>query len=105
MQHSWGQASLARLIHCYSENTVVGGSWQCGTLQLDFSMPERFGLDYIGSYGEKHRPAMMQTARNSANILALSTDIHRYFPPAPRWNGTPTLDSLPLAFDTPTPCY
>ncbi|MCL1964608.1 MAG: threonine--tRNA ligase [Firmicutes bacterium] len=34
-------------------------SWQCGTLQLDFQMPERFDLAYIGADGEKHRPVMI----------------------------------------------
>jgi threonyl-tRNA synthetase len=36
--------------------------WQCGTIQLDFSMPERFDLDYVGSDGEKHRPVMIHRA-------------------------------------------
>lgn len=34
-------------------------TWQCGTIQLDFQMPERFDLNYIGSDGEKHRPVMI----------------------------------------------
>ena len=34
-------------------------SWQCATLQLDFQMPERFELEYVGSDGEKHRPVMI----------------------------------------------
>ena len=33
--------------------------WQCGTIQLDFQMPERFDLNYIGEDGEKHRPVML----------------------------------------------
>jgi len=33
--------------------------WQCGTIQVDFSMPEKFNLDYIGEDGEKHRPVMV----------------------------------------------
>ncbi len=37
----------------------LGRTWQCGTIQLDFQMPERFDLDYIGSDGEKHRPVMI----------------------------------------------
>ena len=37
----------------------IGRTWQCGTIQLDFQMPERFDLSYIGSDGEKHRPAMI----------------------------------------------
>ena len=37
----------------------IGRTWQCGTIQLDFQMPERFDLTYTGSYGEKHRPVMI----------------------------------------------
>ena len=37
----------------------LGRSWQCATLQLDFQMPERFELEYIGADGEKHRPVMI----------------------------------------------
>lgn len=40
----------------------IGRSWQCGTIQLDFSMPERFDLHYIGDDGEKHRPVMLHRA-------------------------------------------
>ena len=37
----------------------IGRTWQCGTIQLDFQMPERFDLNYIGSDGEKHRPVVI----------------------------------------------
>lgn len=37
----------------------LGREWQCGTIQLDFQMPERFDLTYIGEDGEKHRPVML----------------------------------------------
>ncbi len=37
----------------------IGRTWQCGTIQLDFQMPERFELEYIGADGEKHRPVMI----------------------------------------------
>ena len=37
----------------------LGRTWQCGTVQLDSQMPERFELDYVGSDGEKHRPMMI----------------------------------------------
>lgn len=37
----------------------LGRTWQCGTIQLDFQMPERFDLTYIGEDGEKHRPIMI----------------------------------------------
>lgn len=37
----------------------IGRTWQCGTIQLDFQMPERFDLTYTGKDGEKHRPVMV----------------------------------------------
>lgn len=37
----------------------IGRTWQCGTIQLDMQMPERFELEYIGPDGEKHRPVMI----------------------------------------------
>ena len=37
----------------------IGRTWQCGTIQLDFQLPQRFELDYIGSDGEKHRPVVI----------------------------------------------
>jgi len=37
----------------------IGRTWQCGTIQLDMQMPERFDLSYIGPDGEKHRPVMI----------------------------------------------
>ena len=37
----------------------LGRTWQCGTIQLDYMMPERFDIDYVGSDGEKHRPVMI----------------------------------------------
>ena len=37
----------------------IGRTWQCGTIQLDFQMPERFDLTYIGPDGEKHRPVII----------------------------------------------
>ena len=37
----------------------LGRTWQCGTIQLDFQMPERFDLTYVGEDGQKHRPIMI----------------------------------------------
>jgi threonyl-tRNA synthetase len=37
----------------------IGRTWQCGTIQLDFQMPQRFDLTYTGADGEKHRPIMI----------------------------------------------
>ncbi len=40
---------------------ALGRTWQCGTIQLDFQMPERFDLHYVGPDGEKHRPVMLHS--------------------------------------------
>ncbi|MBO4797483.1 MAG: threonine--tRNA ligase [Candidatus Methanomethylophilaceae archaeon] len=37
----------------------LGRTWQCGTIQLDFQMPQRFDINYVGADGEKHRPIMI----------------------------------------------
>ena len=41
---------------------ALGRSWQLGTIQVDYNLPERFDLDYIGSDNEKHRPVMIHRA-------------------------------------------
>ena len=43
----------------YHLEDSIGRTWQCGTIQLDMNMPERFDLSYIGADGEKHRPVML----------------------------------------------
>lgn len=40
----------------------LGRTWQCGTIQLDMQMPQRFDISYVGSDGEKHRPLMIHRA-------------------------------------------
>jgi threonyl-tRNA synthetase len=48
-------------IDCHVKD-ALGRSWQCGTIQLDFFMPEKFDLTYEGSDGKKHRPVMLHRA-------------------------------------------
>ncbi|MDO4546955.1 MAG: threonine--tRNA ligase [Clostridia bacterium] len=43
----------------YHLEDSIGRTWQCGTIQLDMNMPERFDMNYIGPDGEKHRPVML----------------------------------------------
>jgi threonyl-tRNA synthetase len=42
---------------------ALGRSWQLGTVQLDYQMPERFGLSYVGADGAEHRPVMIHSAK------------------------------------------
>ena len=37
----------------------IGRTWQCGTIQLDFTMPEKFDMTYVGADGKEHRPVML----------------------------------------------
>lgn len=46
----------------YHIRDAIGRSWQCGTLQLDFVLPERLDANYIGEDGERHRPVMLHRA-------------------------------------------
>ena len=41
---------------------AIGRSWQCGTMQVDFSMPERLDAEYVGEDGARHRPVMLHRA-------------------------------------------
>jgi threonyl-tRNA synthetase len=41
---------------------AIGRKWQCSTVQLDFNLPERFGMEYVGADGERHRPIMIHRA-------------------------------------------
>ena len=41
---------------------AIGRDWQCGTLQVDMNLPERFGIAYVGEDGQKHRPVMLHRA-------------------------------------------
>nr|MBP9517489.1 threonine--tRNA ligase [Veillonella sp.] len=46
----------------YHIEDSLGRTWQCGTIQLDMNLPERFGMEYIGEDGQKHRPIMIHRA-------------------------------------------
>lgn len=48
-------------IDCHVKD-ALGRSWQCGTIQVDFSMPEKFDVSYEGADGKKHRPVMLHRA-------------------------------------------
>jgi threonyl-tRNA synthetase len=46
----------------YTLKDAIGRQWQCGTIQVDFSMPERLGAEYVGEDGSRHRPVMLHRA-------------------------------------------
>ncbi len=63
----------------------LGRTWQCGTIQLDFQMPEKFDLHYIGPDGQKHRPAMIHRVVYGAMERFLALLIEHYGGAFPLW--------------------
>jgi threonyl-tRNA synthetase len=64
---------------------VLKRSWQCGTIQLDFSMPQRFGLSYVGPDGQKHTPVMLHRACYGSIERFLGIIIENYAGAFPLW--------------------
>ncbi|MBE6906461.1 MAG: threonine--tRNA ligase [Ruminococcaceae bacterium] len=77
----------------------IGRTWQCGTIQLDFQMPERFDLTYTGSDGEKHRPVMIhRTAFGSIErFIGILTE--HYAGAFPLWLAPVQIKVLPITDD------
>ncbi|KEI95543.1 threonine--tRNA ligase [Clostridium botulinum] len=63
----------------------IGRTWQCGTIQLDFQMPERFDLSYIGGDGEKHRPVMVHRTIYGSVERFIGILIEQYAGAFPTW--------------------
>jgi threonyl-tRNA synthetase len=63
----------------------IGRTWQCGTIQLDFQMPERFDLTYIGADGEKHRPVMIHRVVFGSIERFIGILIEHYAGAFPTW--------------------
>ncbi|MBT6735404.1 threonine--tRNA ligase [Candidatus Woesearchaeota archaeon] len=63
----------------------LGRSWQCGTIQVDFSMPEKFDLEYDGSDNRKHRPVMVHRAILGSLERFLGIMIEHYAGKFPLW--------------------
>lgn len=63
----------------------IGRTWQCGTIQLDFQMPELFDLTYIGSDGDRHRPAMIHRVVYGSIERFIGILIEHYAGAFPAW--------------------
>lgn len=74
----------------------IGRTWQCGTIQLDFQMPERFELVYIGADGEKHRPVMIHRTifGSIERFIAILTE--HYAGAFPAWLAPVQVKVLPI---------
>jgi threonyl-tRNA synthetase len=64
---------------------VIGRDWQCGTLQLDFVLPERLNANYIGEDGDKHRPVMLHRAILGSMERFIGIMIEQYAGKFPLW--------------------
>lgn len=76
---------------------VLKRSWQCGTIQLDFSMPERFGLTYIGADGGKHTPVMIHRAAYGSLERFLGIIIENYAGNFPMWLAPVQVMVIPVS--------
>ncbi|RJP81759.1 MAG: threonine--tRNA ligase [Candidatus Zixiibacteriota bacterium] len=74
----------------------LGRSWQCGTIQMDFSMPERFELEYIGADGERHRPVMIHRAILGSLERFIGLLIEHYAGDFPLWLAPVQARILPI---------
>ena len=63
----------------------IGRIWQCGTIQLDFNLPQRFEMSYIGADGEKHEPVMIHRAMYGSLERFLGILIEHYAGAFPIW--------------------
>ena len=64
---------------------AIGRTWQCGTIQLDFNLPERFDISYIGEDGEKHRPVMIHRVVYGSIERFIGILIEHYAGAFPLW--------------------
>jgi threonyl-tRNA synthetase len=76
---------------------VLKRSWQCGTIQLDFSMPERFGLTYVGADGHKHTPVMIHRAGFGSIERFLGIIIENYAGAFPLWLAPLQIQFIPIS--------
>lgn len=74
----------------------LGRTWQCGTIQLDFQMPERFDLYYIGEDGEKHRPVMIHRVIFGSIERFIGILIEHYAGAFPTWLAPVQVKILPV---------
>ena len=76
---------------------AIGRTWQCGTIQLDFQMPERFELTYIDSTGEKKRPVMLHRAILGSMERFIGILIEHFAGKFPTWLAPIQVRILPIS--------
>ena len=75
----------------------IGRTWQCGTIQLDFQMPEKFNLTYIGADSEKHRPVMIHRTIFGSIERFIGILIENYAGAFPVWLAPVQVIILPVS--------
>ena len=75
----------------------IGRTWQCGTIQLDFQLPQRFGAEYIGADGEKHRPIMIHRVVFGSIERFIGILIEHYGGRFPLWLAPVQVKVLPVS--------
>ncbi len=75
----------------------LGRDWQCGTIQLDFQMPERFDLTYIGEDGEKHRPVMLHRVIFGSIERFIGIITEHFAGAFPTWLAPVQIEILPIS--------
>ena len=75
----------------------LGRTWQCGTIQLDFQLPERFELEYIGADGEKHRPIMIHRVVFGSIERFIGILTEHFAGAYPTWLAPVQVKLLPIA--------
>ncbi len=71
-------------------------TWQCGTIQLDFQMPQRFDLEYVGEDGQKHRPIMIHRVVFGSIERFIGILIEHYAGKFPVWLAPEQIKVLPV---------
>lgn len=75
----------------------IGRTWQCGTIQLDFQLPQRFELEYIGTDGEKHRPIMIHRVVFGSIERFIGILIEHFAGAFPTWLAPVQVRVLPIS--------
>jgi threonyl-tRNA synthetase len=81
----------------YHIRDCLGRSWQCGTIQVDLAMPERFNLTYVGADNREHRPAMIHRAILGSVERFLGILIEHYGGDFPLWLAPVQAAVLPVS--------
>ncbi|MDU6960333.1 MAG: threonine--tRNA ligase [Veillonella dispar] len=81
----------------YHIEDSLGRTWQCGTIQLDMNLPERFNVEYIGEDGQKHRTIMIHRACFGSMERFIGILIEHYAGAFPTWMAPVQVKVLPIS--------